>query len=42
LGFGAGMGLPNIKNYSDKMTLKSTVNEGTNLKFVIYTTRNED
>ena len=42
LGFGARMGLPNIKNYSDKMTLKSTVNEGTNLKFVIYTTRNED
>ena len=37
LGFGAGMGLPNIKNYSDKMTLESKVNEGTNLNFVIYT-----
>lgn len=37
LGFGAGMGLPNIKNYSDEMTLKSKVNEGTNLNFIIYT-----
>lgn len=37
LGFGAGMGLPNIKNYSDEMTLESKVNEGTNLNFVIYT-----
>ncbi len=41
LGFGAGMGLPNIKNYSDKMTLESKVNEGTNLNFVIYTNKNE-
>ena len=37
LGFGAGMGLPNIKYYSDKMTLESKVNEGTNLNFIIYT-----
>ena len=37
LGFGAGMGLPNIKNYSDEMTLESKVNKGTNLNFVIYT-----
>lgn len=42
LGFGAGMGLPNIKNYSDEMTLESEVNEGTNLNFVIYTEKNED
>ncbi|MBL7137461.1 MAG: CBS domain-containing protein [Bacteroidales bacterium] len=42
MGFGAGMGLPNIKNYSDEMTLKSKVNEGTNLNFVIYTKKNED
>jgi CBS domain-containing protein/anti-sigma regulatory factor (Ser/Thr protein kinase) len=41
LGFGAGMGLPNIKNYSDKMTLESKVNEGTNLNFVIYTNKHE-
>jgi len=37
IGFGAGMGLPNIKQYSDKMTLQSKVNEGTNLNFIIYT-----
>ena len=37
LGFGAGMGLPNIKSYSDEMTLESTVNKGTNLNFVVYT-----
>lgn len=36
-GFGAGMGLPNIKHYSDKMTLESKVNVGTNLNFIIYT-----
>jgi len=35
-GFGAGMGLPNIKHYSDKMTLESKINIGTNLNFIIY------
>ena len=37
LGFGAGMGLPNIKNYSDEMILESEVNKGTNLNFIVYT-----
>jgi len=41
LGFGAGMGLPNIKSYSDEMTLESKVDEGTNLNFIVYT-KNED
>jgi predicted transcriptional regulator/anti-sigma regulatory factor (Ser/Thr protein kinase) len=36
LGFGAGMGLPNIKNYSDEMTLESNANKGTNLSFIVY------
>jgi anti-sigma regulatory factor (Ser/Thr protein kinase)/predicted transcriptional regulator len=36
LGFGAGMGLPNIKNYSDEMTLESKINKGTNLRFVVH------
>ncbi len=35
LGFGAGMGLPNIKKFTDKMTLISTVEEGTQLEFFI-------
>ena len=29
LGFGAGMGLPNIKRYSDKMKIETTVGQGT-------------
>ena len=29
LGFGAGMGLPNIKRYSDEMDIQSTVGVGT-------------
>mgnify|MGYP002796004535 FL=1 len=29
LGFGAGMGLPNMKKYSDEMTIDSTVGVGT-------------
>ncbi|MCI8478945.1 MAG: anti-sigma regulatory factor [Oscillospiraceae bacterium] len=29
LGFGAGMGLPNIKRYSDKMNIETTVGQGT-------------
>lgn len=29
LGFGAGMGLPNMRKYSDEMKIESTVGEGT-------------
>ena len=29
LGFGAGMGLPNMKRYTDYMDIQSTVGEGT-------------
>ena len=32
-GFGAGMGLPNIKKNSDEMTIESEVGTGTKLKF---------
>ncbi len=31
LGFGAGMGLPNMKRYSDEMTIESTLGEGTTI-----------
>ena len=31
LGFGAGMGLPNMKRYSDDMTVESTVGVGTTI-----------
>jgi len=36
LGFGAGMGLPNIKKCSDTMDLQSTVGAGTTLKIEIF------
>lgn len=36
LGFGAGMGLPNIKNCTDMMEISSKVGEGTRLEFVVY------
>lgn len=35
LGFGAGMGLPNMKKNSDKMELSSVVNEGTTVDMTI-------
>lgn len=35
LGFGAGMGLPNIKKYSDEMRIETTVGVGTNLYLTI-------
>lgn len=36
LGFGAGMGLPNMKKYSDEMTVESTVGVGTTVTMVIH------
>ncbi len=35
LGFGAGMGLPNMKKYSDEMDIFSTVGEGTTVHMVV-------
>jgi len=37
LGFGAGMGLQNIKNCTNEMKLESKVGEGTNLQFTVFT-----
>ena len=45
LGFGAGMGLPNMKKYTDEMEIKSQVGVGTtvlmkvNIRFAKYFTR---
>jgi len=36
MGFGAGMGLPNIQACADKMQLDSTVGVGTRLQVIIY------
>ncbi len=35
LGFGAGMGLPNMKKYSDSMTIESQVGKGTTVTMII-------
>lgn len=34
MGFGAGMGLPNIKKNTDKMTIESELGKGTTLSFM--------
>ncbi len=35
LGFGAGMGLPNIKRYTDEMKIDTKVGEGTKISFTV-------
>jgi serine/threonine-protein kinase RsbT len=35
MGFGSGMGLPNIKKSTDNLTVNSNVGEGTTLEFII-------
>lgn len=35
MGFGSGMGLPNIKKNTDSLSINSIVGEGTTLEFVI-------
>lgn len=36
MGFGAGMGLPNMKSNSDKLTVNSVVGKGTTVEIVNY------
>ena len=36
LGFGAGMGLPNMKRYTDSMEIESTVGVGTRIVMKVY------
>ncbi|MFA5561290.1 MAG: anti-sigma regulatory factor [Eubacteriales bacterium] len=36
LGFGAGMGLPNMKRYTDEMRIETKVGEGTTITMVVY------
>ena len=37
LGFGAGMGLPNMKRYTDQMRIESAVGEGTTIYMTVRT-----
>ena len=36
LGFGAGMGLPNMKRYTDEMKIDTVVGEGTTITMCVY------
>ena len=35
LGFGAGMGLPNMKKYTDDMTIETRIGEGTTITMLV-------
>ena len=35
-GFGAGLGLPNIRRNSDEFSISSTVDVGTTISYVVY------
>lgn len=37
MGFGAGMGLPNIKRYSDELKINTQVGKGTEVLITVYT-----
>ena len=39
MGFGAGMGLPNIQNNADELKINSEVNVGTTVEIVVYFNR---
>ena len=36
LGFGAGMGLPNMKKYTDEMQIDTVIGKGTTIKMKVY------
>lgn len=36
MGFGAGMGLPNIKRYADKLDIKTEVGKGTIVEITVF------
>ncbi|NLK99377.1 MAG: anti-sigma regulatory factor [Clostridiales bacterium] len=40
LGFGAGMGLPNMKKYSDDLKIESVVGKGTTVRMKVYIPKN--
>ena len=36
LGFGAGMGLPNMKKYSDELNISTEIGVGTRVELIVY------
>jgi anti-sigma regulatory factor (Ser/Thr protein kinase) len=41
LGFGAGMGLPNMKRYTDEMKIDTVLKQGTTVTMKVYITGNK-
>lgn len=41
LGFGAGMGLPNIKKYTDEMKIDTVIGKGTTMYLSVYANRDK-
>ena len=41
MGFGAGMGLPNMKKNVDELTIESKVGEGTVVRMLTYFSAND-
>lgn len=39
MGFGAGMGLPNMQKNCDRLDIQSEINRGTTVKMTVYLTR---
>lgn len=39
LGFGAGMGLPNIKKYTDELSIETELGKGTTLRMTVFANR---
>lgn len=39
LGFGAGMGLPNMKKYTDYINIETNVGVGTTVEMIVYITK---
>ncbi|MEG1501079.1 MAG: anti-sigma regulatory factor, partial [Clostridiales bacterium] len=37
LGFGAGMGLPNMKKNTDEMSIETVLGKGTTISMTVYT-----
>lgn len=42
LGFGAGMGLPNIKKYTDEMDIQTQKDVGTTITLKVFTNQNRE
>lgn len=42
MGFGAGMGLPNMKSHSDEMNIETKLGQGTKVTMIVYLNQGEN